>query len=227
MGQPLGLVVAAVQLGLQAIIVKPKRSIGPFEAHVTLREVHTDELEITDQPVEEGSLISDHSFRRPSELEIECLWSDSPPASNAITGLLGTVTGTVNGVNDILTGNSLDQIRDVYQKLLALQASRERFDVFTGKRAYKNMMIKSLVTETDRSTENTLKATFRLREIIIAQVSVVTIAAPPEEQADPQSTQPTIDRGLRQLLPDPRINMRAAVEALTPDILAPVLELVP
>lgn len=216
MAASIGLITAAAQLGLEAILVRPKRAIGPFEAQVTLREVHTDELEITDQPVEEGSLVTDHAFKRPSEVVIECAWSNSPQRLGLLSGLAGAVTGTVQGVNAIVTGNSLDQVRDVYQKLLDLQATRERFDVFTGKRVYKDMLIKSLRTDTDKESANILRVTVHLRQIIIATVQLVTISAPAEDQADPQSTLPSVDKGLKSLIPDPRINMSAAVDAITP-----------
>lgn len=216
MAQTLGLLTAALQLGVEAILVKPKRGIGPFSAQVTLREVHTDELEITDQPVEQGSQITDHSFMRPAELLIECAWSNSPQNSGFFAGLAGAVTGTIEGVNAILTGNSLDQVRDVYQKMLALQRSRQRFDVFTGKRVYQDMLIKSLITETDKETENLLKLTVQLRQIIIAQVQVVTIAAPVSEQTFPQSTSPLIDKGVKQLQSGARLNLTEAINSLTP-----------
>jgi hypothetical protein len=223
MGATTGLVTAAVQLGVEAILVKPKRQIGAFHAQVTIREVHTDELEITDQPVEEGSLMSDHAFKRPAEVVIECAWSNSPQNAGLIAGLAGAVTGTIGGIADILSGNGLDQVRDVYDKLLALQASRVRSDVFTGKRVYTDMLIKSLTTVSDKTTENLLKVTAVMRQIIVAQVQVVNISAPAEDQADPQSTMPSMDKGLKSLIPDPHINMSAAIDALTPSGLRSVL----
>lgn len=218
-----GVFTAAVQLGVEAVLVKPKRRIGAFEAHVTLREVHHDDLEITDQPVEQGASISDHAYKRPSELTIECAWSDSPPNVGLINGLVGAVTGTIGGVNAIISGNSLDQVRDIYQKLLALQASREPFDVLTGKRNYKNMLIRSLMVETDKESENVLRVTATLREVLIAQVQVLTISAPPQEQAAPQSTQPPAEKGVKQLTDATRINLSKAIDAITPTGLESVL----
>lgn len=223
----LGVVTAAVQLGVDAILVKPKRAIGPFVAHATVREVHYDDLEITDQPVEQGAVISDHAFKRPSEVLIECVWSDSKPNAGLIPGLVGAVTGTVAGVQSILSGNALDQVRDIYQKLLALQASRIPFDVFTGKRAYSNMLLASLSVETDRESENILRVNARLREVLMAQVQVVTIDAPPDQQAEPASTQPPVDKGFAQLGPAPRFNMSAAVDALTPTLSESVAGVLP
>lgn len=195
MGQVLG----RVSPGEEVVYVRPYRSIASFEAHVTLREVHTDELEITEQPVEQGAAISDHAYRRPSEVVITCAWSSTPPRSASSSETPPPV--------DIL---------DIYQRLLALQASRERFDIFTGKRVYRNMLIRSLVEETDGKTENLLSLTVRCQELLIATVQVVTIAAPKEAQADPASTMPPVNKGAKQLAPGSQINLSEAIDALTP-----------
>jgi hypothetical protein len=212
-----GLAMASLQLGVQSIIIKPKRAIGPFVAHVTLRERHVDELEIVDHPVEQGALISDHAFKRPPEVTIECAWSDSPRASGIGGGLISAVTGTTAGVQSIITGNSPDQVRDVYLKLLALQNSATLIDVHTGKRSYKDMLIRSIMVDTDKDSEHVLNVTATLRQVLIATVRVVSIAAPKNQQADPQATVPSVDKGIKQLLPSPRtFNPTDAIMSLTP-----------
>jgi hypothetical protein len=212
-----GLVMAGAQLGLQSVIIKPKRAIGPFVAHVTIRERHVDELDIVDHPVEQGAQISDHAFKRPPEVTIECAWSNSPRAAGLVGGLVGAVTGTVAGVQSILSGNSPDQVRDIYHKLIALQASATLIDVFTGKRPYRDMLIRSLLVETDKDTEHVLSVTVTLRQVLIATVRVVTIAAPKEDQADPESTLPAVDKGTKQLSVTARsLNLTEMIDALTP-----------
>ena len=52
MAQALGIATTAVQLGIDAALVKPKRALGPFIAQVTIEEHHEDTLEITDHPTE-------------------------------------------------------------------------------------------------------------------------------------------------------------------------------
>lgn len=217
MGQALGIVTAAVQVGLESIRVKPKRSIGGFTANATISEKHVDEMEITQHPVEEGAPITDHAFMRPAEVVITCMWSNSPQNANIISGLLGAVTGTIAGVSSLLTGNSPDQARDIYQRILALQRSRTRFDVFTAKRVYKDMLIKSLETETDKETANALKCTIHCQQIIVVQTQVVTVGAPAASQADPQSTLASATKGAKQLVDGARANLSAAVDSITPD----------
>lgn len=202
MGQALGLVTMGAQLLVDSILVKPKRAIGPFVAQVTLREVHTDDLEITEHPVEQGAAITDHAFKRPAEVVIECMWSNSPQNSGLINGLMGAVSGTLGGIASILSGSSPDQVNALYGQLLALQATAEPFDVYTGKRVYTNMLIKTLVVTTDKQTENALSVTATLRQILIAKTTVVSLTAPAtatEDLLEPQSTAPVLDKGMQQL----------------------------
>lgn len=198
-----GLVTAGAQYGLESIIIKPKRSIGPISAQVTVEEVHTDELEITDHPVEQGAVISDHAFKRPAEVVIKCGWSNSPTVAGLIDGVVAGAKATVTGVQSLVRGEQNERILEVYNKLLVLQASRVPFDVYTGKRIYSNMLFRSLRVDNDLRSENALMVTATLREIMIVSTRVVTVSAPPERQANPASTQPPINAGSKTLLPGP------------------------
>lgn len=211
-----GVIAAAAQIGLESILIRPRRSIGGFAAHVTLSERHTDELEVVEHPVEQGALVADHAFKRPPEVVIECAWSNSPRS-----GVLGAITGTVAGVQALVTGNSPDQVRDVYNRLLALQATAEPFEVVTGKRTYPNMLIRTLTVETDKDSEHVLRVTATLRQVLFATVRVVAVSAPREQQADPEATLAPASKGVKQLLPNPRnFNIAKAVDSLTPTLKA-------
>lgn len=214
MGQAVGIATAVVQLGLESLLVKPRRGIGPFVAQVTIEEIHTDELEITDQPVEMGARISDHAFKRPAEVVIRCGWSDSPSNSGVFDGLIGAVTGTIAGVGAFFGGQDVTQSRAMYEKLLALQATREPFEVYTGKRVYKNMLIKSLRVTTDKSSESSLMVTAVLRQIIIVTTRTLIVGAPPEDQASPAETAAPEDAGEQQLEEAETVNESAGQDAI-------------
>jgi hypothetical protein len=66
--------------------------------------------------------------------------------------------------------------RETYQQLLDLQAERVPFDVVTGKRIYKNMLIRGMEVTTDKATENVLSAVLTLREVIITSTSIKQVA---------------------------------------------------
>lgn len=214
-----GIVLGAAQLGLQAILVKPRRSIGPFVATVTLEETHQDDLEITDHPVEVGASITDHAFKLPASLVIKAAWSEAMPATNIVQSLQNAVEGTINGVAGIaaqagfdtskLSNNGTKSLRDIYSDMLALQARRELLDVYTGKRLYKNMLVKSIVEKTDKDTENLLLLTITLREILVVSTQTISLAEAvvspnSKDLRTPDKNALTTNSGQKQLTPAAR-----------------------
>jgi hypothetical protein len=148
------------------------RKIGPITAPCTISEHHDDDLEVSDHPVELGAEVSDHAFKRPVRVGVVIGWG---------AGLLLPL--------------SL-----IYQQLLDLQASAKPFDIVTGKRSYKNMVIASIAVTTDVDSENILLIRLSCREVIIVQTQVTTMP-PAANQASPQSTAAPQNSGTVQTAP--------------------------
>lgn len=161
----------------------PRRSIGPFNATVTLEEIASDDLEITQHPVQQGAAITDHAYLKPATVSIKIMFNaaDAPLA-------------------------------ETYAKLRQLQASREPFDVVTGKRVYKNMLFKSLGQTNDAQTENILSISAELQEVFIVQVET-TMVPPRKRQANPGKTGATENAGQKSAQPAPERN-RSALRTL-------------
>ena len=151
------------------------RFFGTIFADVTLEERHDDEMAITDHPVETGASISDHCFVQPSRLELRIGFSDS-------------------------TGQSEGYSKQQYAEIIALRDKREPFDVSTGKRQYKNMLINSIQIITNGESENALQAIIRLREVIrVSTQSTSGSNTDSANQKDPQSTSDTSHVGTTQV----------------------------
>lgn len=165
-----------------AVFIKQQYSIGQIIPHIVAEEVATDELVITDHPVEMGADIADHAYRRPVEVLLKCGWSDSK------VGATGFVL-------------------EVYKSLLALQLSRKPFELVTSKRNYSNMLIASLAQTTDPATGHVLLVNARLREVIIVKTLAASVP-PREQQAAPQRTAPPEERGQVQPRPAPSVLSR-------------------
>lgn len=148
------------------------RSIGGFVADVTIEEQHTDELVITEHPVQSGAAVTDHAYKRPPGVVIRVGYSNS--SFQAL-------------------GNP-DYVREVYAQFLDLQDSREPFEIVTGKRVYEDMLIARLSCTTDEKTENALLLTVDCRNLIIANTQVVTVPSP-ASQASPEITGATQKKG--------------------------------
>lgn len=195
-----GLLQLGIELGLDLLIVKPKRQIADMPiAHATIEEVHDDEMEITEQPVEQGAMISDHAFKRPAKVLITVGYSDSPGSSSLIGSVVSAVTGTIGGVSSLLNGNSDSGVKAIYAQFLALQASRVLSDVYTGKRVYQNMLVKGIHTVTDKTTENALVLKVSLQQVLIVTQAVAqVVSADPADQENPEDTAPVSEQGALQ-----------------------------
>lgn len=172
------------------ISLVPKK-IGTIKIGVTIEEDHQDDLQITEHPVEKGSQINDHAFKLQPEVTIQCGWSNSD---------LAALTGTLEA---LFSGGSLpsaDYVSTVYSQLLALQETRQPFDVVTSLRLYSNMLFKSLRVTKDQKTGQALSVTATLKQIRIVQTQATTLP-PREDQANPQATAETQDTGVKAALP--------------------------
>lgn len=154
--------------GNYALITSSSRKIGTIIPNIVLEEVQTDTMRITDHPVETGSAISDHAFVLPAEVLMRCMWSDS--------------TGQYEGYS-----------RAIYEALLKLQESREPFDVSTGKRQYKNMLVSMLHIQSNEETEHALLATVGLRYINLTSTETGSggSSKEPAQTSNPAQTSPS------------------------------------
>lgn len=163
------------------------RKIGVLIPAVVVSEKHSDTLEITEHPVETGAAITDHAYKRPSEVVME-------------VGFAGG--GSLLDFASSLTSTSLlgQSPREIYQQLLDLQSSRALIDVVTGKRIYKNMLLRAIEVTTDKSTENVLSAVLTLREVIITSTQTVETANK-TEMKNGVETSKTESTGLKTTVP--------------------------
>lgn len=148
---------------LSTLFQQQSRRIGLIVPSVVISEKHNDTLEITEHPVEVGAAISDHTYRRPSEVVMQVGFAGGG-------SLLDFLDTTSFGLSVGLSP------KETYQELLDLQNSRVPFDVVTGKRIYSNMLIRALEVTTDRTSENVLSAVLTLREVIITSTTTTQVA---------------------------------------------------
>lgn len=165
---------------------KNPRGIAGIIPEVVVRELHNDDITITEHPVGQGAPITDHAYKNPETVMIEFGWSDS---------FLSLNSARISSAQSIFNG--AQNLNDIYDSLLELQASLEPIDVGTGKRQYTNMLIKSLQVETDINTENLLMIKAVFQKIYIVQTETLSLQA--DVQQDPEDTASMTKGGERQL----------------------------
>lgn len=179
---------------LETVLFKQGRSIAGIIPNVAIDETHTDDLTITNHPVEQGAAITDHAFKNPAQVTVRYGF-----------GMSGTALSFSGAGGDP---------KAIYQQLLDIQSSRVPFDLITGKRSYQNMLIQSLGVTTDQATENVLVVTATMREILIVETQVTTLQ-PASVQAAPEKTADADNGGTRNLRKsDASIAYRSANEVL-------------
>lgn len=165
---------------VEDVLLRQGRSIAGIVPQVVIEEHHRDEMVITNHPVQSGANITDHAYKNPAMVSLRYGWSNS--------GALFSLD---------LGAPSVD---DVYAMLLELQASRQPFDVVTGRRSYSNMLIRSLDLVTDRTTENSIVVEVLLQQIIIVETQAATLKSP-STMLMPDKTAPVENAGVKQPIP--------------------------
>jgi hypothetical protein len=125
-----------------------RSALGDIFPNVIIEESGEDIVEITDHPVQQGASITDHAYKKPVILKLTLGYTDKT-----------------------------ESINTTYAKLIELQDKRGLLDVMTGKRIYKNMMIRSLSQTTDAKTNSVLIINFELKEIIMVPVQTSSVPA--------------------------------------------------
>ena len=137
--------------------VKIFRSIGDLVFDATFVEDHNSDLEVTDNPIETGSLVSDHAFMKPLRLSITA----------GVSSVL-----LPSGNPDFGTGD--ERPTTAYEMLSFLQREREPFDVQTGLRIYENMVCTNFSASQNKDSSGIFYFTAQLREVLIVNTETVT-----------------------------------------------------
>jgi hypothetical protein len=130
--------------------------MGGLSFDAVFEESHDYELQVTDNPVESGVVVSDHAFMLPVHVSISAGVTDAPLADSGL-GPYGSDSRSIKAM-DLLT---------------TLQRSAEPFDVQTGLKLYKNMICTNLKTSQDKDTSGALIFVADLREVIIVNTQTV------------------------------------------------------
>jgi hypothetical protein len=139
--------------------------LPPVRFDAVIREVHSSQTAITDNPVETGVVITDHAFLLPKGLDIEAG--------------VGDISVHTTGIDDRWSFGT-NRSSECLDFLHELQASLTPFNVQTGLKLYENLMISNIGTEQTKKTAGALIFTVSLREVQFVNTETVTF---PSRQA--------------------------------------------
>lgn len=140
-----------------------KTNIGGYFFDGVMDINHSRELTITENPVETGAAIVDHSFVNPAELTMNVSMSDVHRS---------IYPGQFEG--------SKSRSVAAWDILKTIQASRIPVSVFTPLGIYNNMLVSKLSATENANTVHGLSATVELREIPVSRIKTVKISSAPQ-----------------------------------------------
>jgi hypothetical protein len=147
--------------------------LGSLTLDASLSEDHASEVELTDNPVETGVNITDHKRKKPAQVTI-----------------VGVISNTPLEFLSFLSGLN-DRAETAWQTLKDLQAGEELLTIVTTLQVYENMQIVSLSAPRNKDLGNTLEFTAVCREVFTADSETVeapTVARPPKAKAGVKPT---------------------------------------
>lgn len=166
----------------EVIVSVLTRGFGGLTFDAVLVEDHSSDLEITDNPVETGVSVTDHSYLKPKVVKLTVGVTNTPLRVRA---------------DDKFSDVGENRVRRAFELLLDLQAKREPFDVVTGLKLYNNMVVKSLATRQEGPKDNAAAFDVTLREILIVTTQIVTYP-PRKSGATHQQASRKSDSGEKQ-----------------------------
>ena len=163
---------------------KIKAQIGFMKLDISMNENHSRLARVTENEIEDGSIVSDHVKLDPRTVSISGIVSNTPIS---ILGLGVSVNDVLGAANDFLTdpGNAYDGIvknsnrspQDAWQYLQTLQEQRIPFSIITTLQRYENMIMTSLSAPRTADVGDDLHFTAELRQIEIVESAVTTVPA--------------------------------------------------
>lgn len=141
--------------------------IGGITLDACLEQDHGFPCEPTENPVEEGADVTDHVRLRPIELQFEAVISDTPLDFNVIGSL---VSGDFRGIARQFA--NMNRSVEQFNKLVELRNKRQPFDVVTGLKVYKNMVIRDLRIHRNATIGKAIAVSLFLQEIRIVKSSI-------------------------------------------------------
>lgn len=173
--------------GLDSFLFKsPKWKIGNIAFDGIMRTEHTSRVRATEYPVQTGVYMTDHAIIEPAEVTIEIMMSDSHTTPftthNQILDTIYNGWKAISMFSNFVSasgriGDGEGRSIDAWGVLKQMQQSRVPLTVETRLQTYNNMIIEELSAPDDAKTLHALKATVRLREIIVADVAETKVSA--------------------------------------------------
>jgi hypothetical protein len=145
----------------------PPKSIGGFVIDCFLNEHYSFSNSVTEIPLEDGSVISDHVRENADEIQIKAFIGNTEFIALDSQG----------SMPDTAPGDPMERIRAAYQELLRLKRERQPVDVVLGLDTFHDMVIATFDIEREAATGKNLPFDMTLKHIKLVKSEKTAINA--------------------------------------------------
>lgn len=161
-------------MAFENLLVRAKRAINGQFISVQLDGVIVERfgnpIRPTQNPIENGAVVSDHAVIEPRFYSMDAVVTDTPLGVAAVGQLVDTVTSLFGDS----TGSGATRSQQAYKALVDLARTREPISIVTGLETMDNMIILDVAPTRDKDTSNALFFTMDLLEVIIVDTELAT-----------------------------------------------------
>lgn len=169
-----------------------KAQIGALILDASISENHERSANLSQSPIEDGSLVTDHVTLNPLKLTLNGIISDVPlsDVGSLIGSGVGTVSSTIGeslggiagaaaalGVGSVasLVSESPRDVQDAFKYLNELWKNRTPFTVVTALTRYQDMIITNITFPRSATIGGGLQFNIQLEQVRIVQSSVIKL----------------------------------------------------
>ena len=155
----------------QVVITIPDGSggVNPITIDACVTESHSLTNTLTDNPVEQGAPITDHSRPEPRKITLDCVVSNTPLVGN--------------------NGDGYNYAFNAWQQFVTLWQQPQLVTVSTIRDYYPSMGIESVTSTVDAKTSQILKFTVALKQVRVVQNKLTQIVVSKSKKAQPSNSQ--------------------------------------
>lgn len=170
---------------LTFLIPRKGPSIGGVQLSASMSETHSYSARISRNPVEDGSVVSDHRILEPVKLSMHAIITEAPVDLLEIALSTREISGNPN---DPAIGQKREKPLDTFNRLLQFHEDHILFTVITGIRVFKDMVFTSLQVQRDRKTGQIIAFSAEMEQVVIVSTQLIPADIKPKAA-------PTTDAG--------------------------------
>ena len=177
--------------------------IDGYEIDIAETESHVFESDVTEHPVETGSVVTDHVRNKPAIISFQGVVSNTP------IGELAVRRGMTDETSGIRPGD------DAYARLIAIREARQPVTIETSRGVFADMVMQSLSEPRDPTTGDAFvfQVTFKQIRFVTNNRTTVPVAVPRAARTVNRGNVPTKDGGISPARAAARERNRKAEEA--------------